>query len=49
MTADEWIAAALADAPELTAAQSETIRQMLAPAPREVQQRQRPAQTLSAK
>jgi hypothetical protein len=48
MTADEWIAAALADAPELTAAQSETVRRMLAPAPREVP-RQRPAQTLSAK
>jgi hypothetical protein len=31
MTADEWIAAALAEAPELSAAQSETIRRMLAP------------------
>jgi hypothetical protein len=50
MTGKEWIAAALAEAPELSAAQSDCIRRMLAPAPREVpQQQRRPAQTVPAK
>jgi hypothetical protein len=49
MTAEEWVANALAAAPELSAAQSETIRQMLAPAPHEVPRQQRRPHTVPVK